>query len=92
MKIKLIPDPAKHRAYLVTRHREVRKRLRWAFIHAAFLLFACDLVAAIWPAFNRIWTGVAHLGVALAALLATWAEYLVGEEFEPKHEEPPHGS
>lgn len=60
--------------------RRPRHHIRWALIHCAFMFFFADLLAAIWPAFAHVWDGIAHLGVALAAVAATSAEYLHDEE------------
>lgn len=54
--------------------------LRWALIHCALTFFFADVLAACWPAFNAIWGGVAHIGVAFAALCATFAEYIHDED------------
>lgn len=56
-----------------------RHYLRWALIHCALMFFFADLLAAIWPTFNSVWTGVSRGGVAIAALFATGAEYLHDE-------------
>lgn len=53
-----------------------------ALIHCALMFFFADLLAAIWPAFEHVWGGTAHLGVAVAALAATCAEY-VHDEAKP---------
>jgi hypothetical protein len=58
----------------------VKNHLRWALIHAALMFFFADLLAAVWPAFDLVWKGIAHLGVAVAAFLATAAEYLHDEQ------------
>lgn len=59
--------------------RRPRHFLKWALIHTALVFFFCDLLAAFWPAFDEVWKSVAHLGVALAAFLATVSEYLHDE-------------
>lgn len=62
-----------------------RHYFRWALLHAAIVLFFCDMIAAIWPAFDIIWrTHVAHIGVAIAAFAATLAEFITEEEREDK--------
>lgn len=43
------------------------------------MFFFADLVAAVWPAFDEVWKTKAHLGVAVAAVLATVSEYLHDE-------------
>jgi hypothetical protein len=61
-----------------------RHYLRWALIHCALLFFFADLIAAIWPAFNAVWGGVARIGVALAAIFATCAEFFHEEGHDGK--------
>lgn len=68
------------RRFLSSLVKRPRHHVRWALIHAAMMFFFADLLAAIWPAFEHVWTGVAHLGVAVAAFFATAAEYLHDEE------------
>lgn len=58
----------------------IKRHIRWAMIHAALMFFFADLLAAVWPAFDQVWKGIAHLGVAVAAFLATIAEYLHDEQ------------
>jgi hypothetical protein len=53
-----------------------RPTLRWAIFHVALVIFLCDLIAAIWPAFDHIWQAVARVGVALGVTLAAAFEYL----------------
>jgi hypothetical protein len=50
--------------------------MKWAFIHAALILFAADLVAAFCPAFDAVWTGHAKIVIGLASLSASIVEYL----------------
>lgn len=57
----------------------LKRHLRWALIHCALMFFFADLLAAVWPPFEHVWGGIAHLGVAVAACLATLAEYLHDE-------------
>lgn len=56
--------------------RKTRHALRWGIIHVATLIFACDMVACCWPAFNRVWQAQAHAAVALASVLAAVFEYV----------------
>lgn len=70
-----------HIAYTQAVHSpHVRHKMRWALFHVAFVVFCCDLVAAIWPSFDHLWKGVAHLGVALGTFLASMSEWISGLE------------
>lgn len=60
-------------------YHKVKHILRWWLIHTALILFFCDVVAAIWPSFDHVWTHVAHLGVAFAAFGEAAAEHLIRE-------------
>lgn len=71
IKLPVSVPPLKHRP---------KYYLHWALIHCALMFFFADLLAAVWPAFEHVWSGTAHLGVAVAALAATCAEYVHDEE------------
>lgn len=58
--------------------------LKWGLIHAALIIFFSDLIAAVWPAFAKVWEGHAHIAIALASLTATVAEYLSASADEEK--------
>lgn len=54
----------------------LRLNLRWAIFHVALVVFICDLIAAIWPAFDHVWQAVARIGVAVGVICAAAFEYL----------------
>lgn len=60
--------------------------MRTALIYAALVLLFCDLIAALWPAFETLWNNkVAHMGVGLASILAVFVE-TIHEEDRPPHD------
>lgn len=62
----------------------LKHHLKWGLIHVALLFFFADLIASIWPEFEDHWHRPLRLGVALAAFLATLAEYIIEEESHDK--------
>ena len=59
---------------------ETRHKMRWAIFHVALVIFLCDLISVFFPAFDKVWTHVAHLCVAGATVLASVAEWIAGIE------------
>lgn len=59
-----------------------RLNARWAIFHVALVIFACDLLAAVWPAFDHVWQAVARIGVASGVIMAAAFEYLEHREEE----------
>lgn len=57
---------------------------KWGLVHMALIFFFADLVASLWPAFNKVWESHAHLAIAVAAFSATIAEY-INSEIEKSH-------
>lgn len=57
------------------------RHLKWGMIHAALILTFADLVAAVWPAFDRVWTHHAQIVIGMASVSATIVEY-IGEHKE----------
>lgn len=54
---------------------------RLGLIYAALVLLFCDLIAAIWPAFEVLWSNrIAHVGVGFASILAVFVETIHEEE------------
>lgn len=68
------------RVHLPKISRRLKHQFKWGLIHVSLLMFACDLVGALWPSFAVWWSAREHLGVALAAVLATVAEYIHEDE------------
>lgn len=66
--------------------RSVLKTIKRGLIYAALVIFFADFLAAVWPAFEVVWSGsIAHVGVAFAALAAVIAERL-HDEAEAEHD------
>lgn len=55
---------------------EGRAKARWAVFHVALVVFACDLIAAVWPAFDHLWQSISRIGVALGVVFASVFEYM----------------
>ena len=61
--------------------RHPKHYTRTALIFAALVLMFCDVIAALWPAFNVVWNNkVAHVGVGIASILAIFVETIHDEE------------
>lgn len=67
---------------MVHHYHKVNHYVRRSLVAAAFVLFLCDLIAAIWPAFNSVWSRAAHVGVAFASISAFLVEHFINEEDE----------
>jgi len=72
---------------MVHHYHKVKHYVRRGLIVAALALFACDLIAAIWPAFNTAWSRAAHAGVAFASFAAFIVEHWLNEENEKEERE-----
>jgi hypothetical protein len=82
MKLKIpavIKLPAVHPIQAVAAHAvkyNAYRHLQKAVVYSAMVVLFADMIAAVWPAFNEVWEGHAHIALALAALGASITEWL----------------